>query len=67
MHWDVETPSRCIFLADAASMRHRRKRLEIRDETLNTRPERTSHLASGFAAVNEGANGRAVSPKNELL
>jgi hypothetical protein len=37
---DVDIPSRCIFLAEAAIIRQRRKRLGTRVETLNTKPER---------------------------
>jgi len=43
---EVETPSRCIFLAEVDNIRHRRYRLENLDDTAKIKPERIEHLPS---------------------
>ncbi len=51
---EVEAPLRCIFLAEVATIRHRRKRLGIFIEALNTSPDRMRAPCTANCCIDEG-------------
>jgi hypothetical protein len=58
---EVETPSRCIFLAEVDNIRQRRYRLENLDDTAKIKPERIEHLPSVLLQSTKRAG--SVSPE----
>lgn len=60
---EVDVPVRCIFLADAATIRQRRKRFGIFVEALKTSPERMDTPRNANRCIDEGPTNRTVSPE----